>query len=934
MSRSDAGALRGAVARRDSAVRTARWRLRNWPLRTKLIAVLLIPTLTALALIGLRFATDVRSAQRLAELSARVHADSSVARLVHALQRERDLTVRYVARGREGAADMLSTQRERVDSRLGEFSKTLNAEKPNLSPGSIAALRELESSLKVLGGLRYTSEHTAYPPDAVLTSYGESISGLLAAREEAVAEISEPELVRLQMAGTALARVKDQMSVTRALIAEALATGRLGTDRKGRLNDANSELEVYLDDFRKFATPDQQRMYDDTITGLIVDDRNDVAESVLVRAENGRSFDGLKQERWDTSATYTINLAAQVEDALLAVMHERTGALAEQARGSALRDAAIVLGLLLLATVLTAIIARSLLRPLRTLRASALRVADYQLPAFVHGILADPRSGHDVRIDPVPVYSREELGQVARAFDAVHGEAVRLAIEQATLRENVYTMFVNLALRGQDLYERQLAVLDRMESEESDPDNLARLFELDHLATRGRRICENLLVLSGNHSGRMLPGSVAASDVLGAALSEIEYYQRVRLSVVPVVGVRGDVVSDVVHVISELLENATAGATHDIMVSVVSSVTERGDLRVDITDNGPGMSPEAIEDANQRLSEPPVVDIEVARRMGLYVVARLAQRNGLRVRLSQASSGGLTASVLVPEELIGELPAGSGQDALGERARMPERLDAVRARQRRGPTGPLTAGPPKRAPVVDDAKRLAPRVVEPHPLDDEQPTESMPVYRELLTRWFDQKHDLEAQRELDLPLDPEPPYDPVHPPYPIDEGLDTGQVPGGAPAASVEPVPEMLDMDPPTLRSTRSLDAAIGVNSIHENVPEVGDFPAPLRGDLELLDGYSEAAGQNRHSGTNTQLEADKHDSFRDPDEVARRGSPEPISREPEAVKRRMISLVDGARRGRQARAGEYADRGRAATVGAGPSGWPKEREKPGGKER
>lgn len=932
MSRSEDGWSDGAMVRREATVRASgRWRLRNWPLRTKLVVILLIPTLTALALIGLRFASETRSADRLAELSARVRTDTAIAQLVHALQHERDHTVRQVAMGRRGDRAAMRPQRERVDATLGEFSKVFVAERPNLSQATIGALNEVSGELKVLTALRGASEES-YPVGTVLSSYNRLIRTLLTEREESVAEISDPELVRLQMGGTALARMKDELSVSRALIAEALQVGKLSRKRKSDLSAANYQLQTRRAEFDQFATPDQRRMYEDTVTGSIVDERARYVETVLVRSEIGEPFGELDAEKWDTYSTVTVNLAHQVEDALLAVMQEHTDRLASRARTASMRDAGIVLGLLLLAALLTLFIARSLLKPLRTLRTSALRVADYQLPAAVHGILADPRGGREARIDPVPVYSREELGQVARAFDAVHGEAVRLAVEQAALRENVYTMFVNLALRGQELYERQLSVLDRMEAEESDPEHLARLFELDHLATRGRRICENLLVLSGNQSGRMLPGSVAASDVLGAAISEIEHYQRVRLGIVPAVGVRGDVASDVVHVISELLENATAGTVHDILVTVVCAVTEVGELRVDITDNGPGMSPEAIDDANGRLKDPPVVDLDVARRMGLYVVARLAQRNGLRVRLSPAHGGGLTASVTVPSGMVGDLTAGSGQSDLAERARRQERLDAVRERPHRTQIGLSQAGPPKRAPVVNDSNRLAPRVVEPHPLDDDQPTESMPVYRELLTRWFDQNRPFDsADTEQEGVSDAGPLFDPPEP------GPGPSQAPraadGAREAAHRGDLDERLHIDPPTLRSTRSLDAAIGVNSASRGLePEAGFTPA-TRGSLELVDDGSEVAGPPAAGGANQQVEANKGDLSDVSSDGSDGGENSLISRAPEAVKNRMMSLVDGVRRARQARSDEYADRGPAATVGAGASGWPEERSSSGGKE-
>ncbi|MPY96520.1 MAG: HAMP domain-containing protein [Actinophytocola sp.] len=709
-----------------------RWRLRNWSLRTKLTAALLVPTMTALVLIGMRFHSQVASAGELAELSAQVHTDTAVASLVHVLQRERDLTVRHIARGRQGTPAELAKQRDRVDKELGDFSKVVAASKAELTPDATDRFETLRERLDDLSKLRYGAQHAAYPADAVLRSYSELISTLLSSREQSVATINEPELVRLQLAGSAVSRVKDQLSVARAIVAEALVKGSLSSDRERRLSAATAEAEAWRTDFRKFATPAQQRTYEDTVTGLIVDQRNDIIESALVRTETGQSFDGLDPARWETSSTYTINLVRKVEEALLVQTQQRTEALAADARTAALRDSAIVIGVLLIAMLLALVIARSLLRPLRTLRSTALEVAEYRLPAAVHGLLVDPHAARSATVAPVPVNSNDEVGHVARAFDAVHGEAIRLATEQAELRSNVNSMFVNLSRRGQELADRQLDMLDRMEAEEQDPDTLASLFELDHLATRSRRICENLLVLTGNDFARMLPGTVATSEVIGAALSEIEQYQRVELASVPDVAVRGDVVSDVVHVISELLENATNGSPQETVVTLSSSVAKNGAWLIEITDSGPGMSQEAIDSANARLAELPEIDVEASRKMGLYVVGRLAQRNGLEVRLRHAPTGGLTASVLVPAQVIGELSDETERGPSTEPGRRPEWLDTVTVRSRKN----QGSGPPKRAPVVTQRSMHSDEGAAHHPLDDDQPTERLPVYKDLLTRWF------------------------------------------------------------------------------------------------------------------------------------------------------------------------------------------------------
>jgi len=741
-----------ANARLGSPPTTGLWRLRNWRLRTKLFVLLLVPAVAVIALVGLRVKADLDDAKQLAELAARGPVDSSVAEVMHQLQRERDLTVRFVALARKGDIGALQAQRQRVDMAVGNFDRTFADSKPRLSPKAADTFRQTEDRLGVLTGLRYSGEHSSFPADAVLRSYSELISGMLDIGVTAAVEISDPELSRMRLASNALARVKDQMSIKRAIMAEALAEGKLGNDRTRALLSAEADLASARNDYRTFATPDQQRMFDDTVIGMIVDTGNNMVESALTRAETGQPLTGLDQEQWDVSATYTVNLAHQVQQALLVQTQARTDALAARARTSAIWDSGIVFGVLLIAGLLSVIIARSLLRPLRILRRSALEVAGHQLPAVVEGILNDPDPQqsaveHRLSVAPVPVFTREELGQVARAFDAVHGEAVRLAGEQAMLRESVNSMFVNLSRRSQDLVERQLSVLDRMEADEQDPDTLGGLFELDHLATRMRRNSENLLVLSGTDLGRGSGAPVPADEIIGAALSEVEHYQRIEITPGPDIAIVGEVVNDLVHVISELLENATTYSGEDTIVEVSSSADVDGSWCIAITDHGAGMPDAEIERTNARLARPPEVDVEVSRRMGLYVVATLARRHYIDVRLHAVEAGGLQAIVVVPVELVtepvrpAELPQALVDNGLDEDLVAPLESPLFPSQEAEPepepePISPPDAWPLRRAPVIEQDVSPAWPTAEHDPSDFDEPTERMPAYQDVLSRWF------------------------------------------------------------------------------------------------------------------------------------------------------------------------------------------------------
>ncbi|RAS64188.1 signal transduction histidine kinase [Lentzea atacamensis] len=638
--------------------RSAGWRLRNWRLRTKLLAVLLIPTVCALALGGLRVRSDLQAATEFNNLANQIRLETAVADLVQQLQRERDLSVSYVASNKKVDRVVLERQLRRVNDTSEAFSNKIAELSADLNPAAVERFQVAFNQLNRLNSLRNSVRDTQYPAEAVQRTYSESIETLIGLGEQTISEINDPELVRLHLTTNAIARIKEQESLKRAILLDVFQRKAFTPSQLRALQAADAELEAARNDFRKSATPEQAKIYDDTVTGLIVDTANDMQESAINQqaATGKKDFSQLTSEKWDIAATLTVNLTRDVENLLVEQLQNQTDVAAGDARRSAYIQSGIVLAVLALALLMALFVARSILNPLRTLRRAALDVADHGLPDAVERILADPNPEDAAKtaVEPVPVHTREEVGQVARAFDAVHGEAVRLAAQQALLRDNVNAMFVNLSRRSQALVERQLNLIDRLEQDEQDPDQLASLFELDHLATRMRRNSENLLVLSGTDLSRRLTRPVPAAEVLGAAVSEVEQYARVQVGQTPDLTVQGRAVNDLVHLIAELLDNATAFSDPVTKVTVRTAKTRKGELAIEIQDRGVGMGDQEILDANERLADPPDVDVAVSRRMGLYVVARLAKRHDIKVRLrgNEDIEGGTTALVIVPETLI------------------------------------------------------------------------------------------------------------------------------------------------------------------------------------------------------------------------------------------------------------------------------------------
>ena len=264
--------------------------------------------------------------------------------------------------------------------------------------------------------------------------------------------------------------------------------------------------------------------------------------------------------------------------------------------------------------------------------------------------------GPGVVVEPIPVESNDEIGRLAEAFNTVNEVTLRVAEEQAALRASIAEMFVNVARRNQVLLGRQLAQLDKMEAREEDPDLLKNLFRLDHLATRMRRNAESLLVLAGIDSTRRLRQAMPLSDVIRTAVGEIEAYERVDPSVADDPDVSGRHALPIAHLLAELLENATHFSDPGSRVVVAAAMTGHG-VDVTITDYGLGMSDEEIAQANENIAHPPVAEIAVSQRLGLFVVGRIAARLGATASLRKGRSAGTVVTVGLPLDVFEGLQA-------------------------------------------------------------------------------------------------------------------------------------------------------------------------------------------------------------------------------------------------------------------------------------
>ncbi|MFF5181713.1 nitrate- and nitrite sensing domain-containing protein [Micromonospora sp. NPDC000316] len=659
----------------DAAGRTRRRlpRLRDARIRSKLALILVVPVAAVIALATVRLisvgegAFDATRARSLTALSIDVSA------LTQDLQSERMAAAAYLATPQQ-PADTYNLRVRQTQQRVDEYraERARIGEVPAVLRGRLAAI---DAHLATLDGTRQEvlDRRQMAVAEAVLR-YGVILTDLVAYGDGLAQLPGEEGLSDSRRAVAAFARAKSAVAEEQAVAFSALTAGQLDPEQFSSFVATLTSQQEALVAFALAADPVQRALVNNTVSGDAVGlaDRvaSDITRSVgqrpLVSAQDATAAIGAVNDlmRW---------AEIQLQDRLLAQ--------ADEARSNVIRQAVVesilVLLTLIIAISLAVVLARSLNHSLRRLREGALSVANHDLPDAVQrlqnmGSVGDGGVEEIVRQvrDPIQLNSRDEVGQVALAFNVVHREAVRVAAEQAALRTSVSAMFLNLARRSQTLVDRMIGELDAIERGEEDPKRLAQLFELDHLATRMRRNDENLLVLAGADSAVPRRDDALVVDVLRAAQSEVELYNRIEFGTVDTdISVAAHAVNDVVRLVAELLDNATRFSPPNTTV-VADGRRIRDYVLIQIEDRGLGLSDEQLDSLNRRLAAPPSVDVAAFRLMGLAVVSRLASRYGIRVELRRNVEGGTVAQVTLPAATV-VLPVNRGRDQALTRPRQP-----------------------------------------------------------------------------------------------------------------------------------------------------------------------------------------------------------------------------------------------------------------------
>ncbi|MBD0322761.1 MAG: sensor histidine kinase, partial [Aldersonia sp.] len=579
------------------------WNPEQWRLRWKVTAVLAVPLIVALVLGGLRISDETAESRRSNEAAEHIDVVTAAIGL-------ESLTGTVI--GGQASGTLAPDDLSRLDEAIGNVQKVVDG----ADPGTAAALN---SAVEVARTIRADGSASPAPLPELADRQHRIQADTVAVVESAVQDIEDSTVsaAKTQLVTTVYAQ--------RGLFDQTIGAIALMRDPGASPKDVASGLfaeAAMVDTLSRTYANDDRRIADlrkgNANRTALVDQGIHAGVWPLLE---------LRESLLDSLATYMTLL----QNAAKTITGTVTD-LADAAQRGAIRDVAVVLVALVAALALAVLVSRSLVAPIRRLREGALDIAEYELPDEVERIkLGD--SVDDIRAEALPVHTTEEIGELARAVDDIHDQALRLAGEQAELRLQISEMFETLARRSKTLVDHQLTLIESMEFEEKDPQLLERLFRLDHLATRMRRNGDNLLVLAGTPPRKGKSAPVAVVDILRAAMSEVEDYRRVKLGATPDLAIAGTAASDVVHLLSELLDNALRASPPASDVTFSFARAQDGGLVIEVSDRGVGISADEMDELNDRLARPAEVGPETARRMGLFVVGRLAERHGLQVRM-------------------------------------------------------------------------------------------------------------------------------------------------------------------------------------------------------------------------------------------------------------------------------------------------------------
>jgi signal transduction histidine kinase len=637
--------------------------------RFKIVLLLLVPFVALSALWAFAASLTLGEGLNLRHVeTVQDHLGYPSGALGSALQAERRLSLVYLG-GQDPAVRASLESQRLVTDRQAELFQRLAVDKDVQGVADGEQKRWTNEVLRRLGTLA-ASRHAVDTgsvgrPQAYVTytQIVSDINGLQAS----LSTLRDPDVAQDAKNQVAMGRAREVLSQEDALLAGTLAAKRIAQGEQAEFiklvgtqrylyNEAVSELgPTDQATYRKITSSHEYSHLQD-MENLVIQRRESAPAAGNARvgsAASSASAAGpppVSDVDWKTTTSSILTKLRGLELSSSASAEQRSKPISNGIITRIVIAGGFGLAALLIMVVLSIWVGRSVIRELTKLKRAALELASERLPSVIRRL----RRGDDVDAAaeaPSLSFATDEIDQVGQAFNAARRTAIQGAIEEAKLRRSISEVFINLARRNQALLHRQLSLLDAMERRIADPDELEDLFRLDHLATRMRRHAEGLIILSGQAPGRGWRNPVPAVDVVRAAAAEVEDYARVTVTPMPRVAVAGQAVADLIHLLAELVENATMFSPPHTTVQVSGQLVAHG-FAVEIEDRGLSMDPAALAAANERLADPPEFDLSNSARLGLFVVGRLARRHAIQVTLRTSPYGGTTAIVLVPGEIV------------------------------------------------------------------------------------------------------------------------------------------------------------------------------------------------------------------------------------------------------------------------------------------
>ncbi|MBL7501051.1 nitrate- and nitrite sensing domain-containing protein [Frankia sp. CNm7] len=636
--------------------------LQNWPIRSKLVVILIVPLVALAVLSAIQVRGNVDSVQSAKRIKALAGFSVEVNTLIAALQTERNGTNTFVGSNYFAPPTTATNPRGAVNSAVIAY-RTAEQSLPADARSTLGELlTSVSGRLDKLAAQRQLLDRREATLQQNIEYYDGVIKDLLGLNPRVAGGSHNTNLISGASTLTAISQAKEAAAQQRGNINRMFFL-RQQTDPALvlQIQDSIGAEKAWLAQMLYTATDEQQQLYVGSVVPVATN-VNGIRDTVLNATLTGAQ-QTTDPEVWLDISEQKIARMQEVERKVATDLAATADQIASDAAQDAIINSLIVALVLALSVLISLLVASPMIRQLRRLREGALEVADHRLPDVVDRLHRGDPVDIEAESFPVPATTRDEIGQVAEAFGTVHQVAVRTAIEQAAMRKSIGDTFLNLARRSQALIHRQLKIIDALERKETDPDELEELFRLDHLATRMRRHAEDLIVLSGSKPARGWRRPVPIKDVVRGAVAEVEDYTRVK--VLPVGGgaISGHAVGDVIHMLAELIENATSFSPPHTPVHVTGHEVSNG-FAIEIEDRGLGMNPAEFKALNDRLENPPPFDLTTSERLGLFVVGRLAERHTIKVRLRTSPYGGTMAIVLIPGTLLRQADGDSATDGM------------------------------------------------------------------------------------------------------------------------------------------------------------------------------------------------------------------------------------------------------------------------------